>query len=174
MKNRSNLFLGILLIAIGGWLVATRQIPSLQNFTENMTGATWTIAAGALILVIGLLTGAPGMAVPASIVAGIGGILFYQDRVGDYSSWAYMWTLIPGFVGVGTLLAGLLGENTRRNLGGGLRMIGFSAVLFLIFGTFFGDLDFLGEYGVAIILILLGLFILARGFMRGGGRSETS
>ncbi|RIK30226.1 MAG: hypothetical protein DCC56_07770 [Anaerolineae bacterium] len=173
MKNRSNLVLGILLIAIGGWLVATRQIPSLQNFTENMTGATWTIAAGALILVIGLLTGAPGMAVPASIVAGIGGILFYQDRVGDYASWSYMWTLIPGFVGVGTILAGLLGENTRRNLGGGLRMIGFSAVLFLIFGTFFGDLDFLGEYGVAIILILLGLFILARGFMRGGGRSEA-
>ncbi len=173
MKNRSNLVLGILLIAIGGWLVATRQIPSLQNFTENMTGAMWTIAAGALILVIGLLTGAPGMAVPASIVAGIGGILFYQDRVGDYASWSYMWTLIPGFVGVGTILAGLLGENTSRNLGSGLRMIGFSAVLFLIFGTFFGDLDFLGEYGVAIILILLGLFILARGFMRSGGRSET-
>ncbi|WKZ48138.1 MAG: hypothetical protein QY306_02070 [Anaerolineales bacterium] len=173
MKNRSNLVLGILLIAIGGWLVATRQIPSLQNFTENMTGATWTIAAGALILVIGLLTGAPGMAVPASIVAGIGGILFYQDRVGDYASWSYMWTLIPGFVGVGTILAGLLGENTRRNLGGGLRMIGFSAVLFLIFGTFFGDLDFLGEYGVAIILILLGLFILARGFMKSGARHEA-
>ncbi|MBV6452466.1 MAG: hypothetical protein MHPDNHAH_03223 [Anaerolineales bacterium] len=173
MKNRSNLVLGILLIAIGGWLVATRQIPSLQNFTENMTGATWTIAAGALILVIGLLTGAPGMAVPASIVAGIGGILFYQDRVGDYASWSYMWTLIPGFVGVGTILAGLLGENTRRNLGGGLRMIGFSAVLFLIFGTFFGDLNFLGEYGVAIILILLGLFILARGFMKSGARHEA-
>ena len=173
MKNRSNLVLGILLIAIGGWLVATRQIPSLQNFTENMTGATWTIAAGALILVIGLLTGAPGMAVPASIVAGIGGILFYQDRVGDYASWSYMWTLIPGFVGVGTILAGLLGENTSRNLGSGLRMIGFSAVLFLIFGTFFGDLDFLGEYGVAIILILLGLFILARGFMKSGARHEA-
>ncbi|HQV94306.1 MAG TPA: hypothetical protein PLF41_07570, partial [Anaerolineales bacterium] len=63
MKNRSNLFLGILLIAIGGWLVATKQVPSLQGFTENMTGAMWTIAAGVLILVIGLLTGAPGMAV---------------------------------------------------------------------------------------------------------------
>ncbi|MCC6299054.1 MAG: hypothetical protein IT314_07130 [Anaerolineales bacterium] len=173
MKNRSNLFLGVLLIAIGAWLVASRQIPSLQNFTENMTGATWTIAAGALILVIGLLTGAPGMAVPASIVAGIGGILFYQDRVGDYSTWSYMWTLIPGFVGVGTILAGLLGENTRHNIAGGLRTIAFSAILFLIFGTFFGNLTFLGEYGVAIMLILLGLFILARGIWRSGGRHET-
>ena len=173
MKNRSNLFLGILLIAIGGCLVATKQVPSLQGFTENMTGAMWTIAAGVLILVIGLLTGAPGMAVPASIVAGIGGILLYQERVDDYSSWSYMWTLIPGFVGVGTILAGALGENTRRNISGGLRTIGFSAVLFLVFGTFLGDLNFLGEYGVAILLILLGLFVLARGFWRSGGHHET-
>ncbi|GJQ51893.1 MAG: hypothetical protein HKUEN02_07400 [Anaerolineaceae bacterium] len=173
MKNRSNLVLGILLIAVGAWLVASRQIPSLQSLAENMTGAVWTIAAGVIILIIGLLTGSPGMAVPASIVAGIGGILFYQDRAGDYSSWSYMWTLIPGFVGVGTLLAGLLGENTRRNLGSGLRLLVFSVVLFLVFGTFFGDLKFLGEYGVAILLILLGVFILARGFWRGGGRHET-
>ena len=172
-QNRSNLFLGILLIAIGGWLVATRQIPSLQEFTANMTGATWTIGAGVLILLIGLITGALGMAVPASIVAGVGGILFYQDRVEDYSSWAYMWTLIPGFVGVGTILAGLLGENTRRNLGHGLRLLAVSAVLFLVFGTFFDAFNFLSEYGAAIILILLGLFVLARGFLRGGAKNET-
>lgn len=172
-QNRSNLFLGILLIAIGAWLVATRQIPSLAQFTENMTGATWTIGAGLLILLIGLITNAPGMAVPASIVAGVGGILFYQDRVNDYSSWAYMWTLIPGFVGVGTILAGVLGENTRRNLAGGLRLIVISAVLFLVFATFLGNTKILGEYGAAILLILLGVFVLARGIMRGGGRSET-
>lgn len=172
-QNRSNLFLGILLIAIGAWLVATRQIPSLAQFTENMTGATWTIGAGLLILLIGLITNAPGMAVPASIVAGVGGILFYQDRVNDYSSWAYMWTLIPGFVGVGTILAGVLGENTRRNLAGGLRLIVISAVLFLAFATFLGNIKILGEYGAAILLILLGVFVLARGIMHGGGRSET-
>lgn len=171
--NRSNLILGILLIAIGAWLVATRQVPSLQQFTENMTGAMWTIGAGILILVIGLLTNSPGMAVPASIVAGIGGILYYQDQVGDYSSWAYMWTLIPGFVGIGTILAGLLGENTSRNLAGGLRLIVISAVLFLVFATFLGDINFLGEYGTAILLILLGVYILARGFSRRGDQSET-
>ena len=172
-QNRSSLFLGILLIAVGAWLVATRQIPSLAQFTENMTGAMWTIGAGVLILVIGLVTNAPGMAVPASIVAGVGGILYYQDQTNDYSSWAYMWTLIPGFVGVGTILAGLLGENTRRNLAGGLRMIVISAVMFLVFATFLGDIDFLGEYGAAILLILLGVFVLARGIMRSGGQSET-
>jgi peptidoglycan/LPS O-acetylase OafA/YrhL len=172
-QNRSNLFLGVLLIAIGAWLVATRQVPSLQQFTENMTGAMWTIGAGLLILVIGLVTNAPGMAVPASIVAGVGGILYYQDQTNTYSSWAYMWTLIPGFVGVGTILAGLLGENTRRNLAGGLRLIVISAVLFLVFASFLGDIDFLGEYGAAILLILLGVFVLSRGLLRSGGQRET-
>ncbi|HLA06643.1 MAG TPA: hypothetical protein VJ022_04310, partial [Anaerolineales bacterium] len=65
------------------------------------------------------------------------------------------------------------GENTRRNLGHGLRLVGTSAVLFLVFATFFGEFNFLGEYGAAIILILLGVFILARGIWRSGGQNAT-
>jgi len=173
-QNRSNLFLGILLIVIGGWLVATRQVPDLQEWLDNnFTWPMWTIGAGLLILLIGLITGAPGMAVPASIIAGVGGILYYQNATGDFSSWSYMWTLIPGFVGVGTILTGLLGEHTRRNLGHGLRLLATSAALFLVFATFFGEFNFLGEYGAAIILILLGVFVLARGLMRGRGQNET-
>jgi hypothetical protein len=49
------------------------------------------VAVGGLILFIGLVTGSPGMAVPAAIVAGIGGILYYQNRFEDYTSWSYMW-----------------------------------------------------------------------------------
>ena len=86
-----------------------------------------------------------------------------------------MWTLIPGFVGVGTILAGLLGENTRANLARGVNLLVISAVLFLVFATFFGGMNILGEYGAAIILILLGLYILVRGFARSGsgGQNET-
>ena len=133
----------------------------------------WTIGAGLLILLIGLITGAPGMAVPASIVAGIGGILYYQNQTGDFGSWAYMWTLIPGFVGVGVILAGLLGEDTRANLARGLNLVAISVVLFLVFGTFLGGLAILGDYGAAILLIALGIYILARGFVRRGGQNET-
>ncbi|MEP0807362.1 MAG: hypothetical protein HRF47_17925 [Chloroflexota bacterium] len=167
-QNRTNLALGLILLLLGGWLLVTQQVPALREFAENMTGATWTIAAGALVLLIGLLTGAPGMAVPASIVAGIGGILYYQEQTNNFASWSYMWTLIPGFVGVGSILAGLLGENTRRSIAHGLRLIVTSAVLFLIFATFFGGLSILGDYGPPILLILLGLYVLARGFVRGG------
>ena len=175
-QNRTNLVLGILLILIGGWLVATRQIPALQDWIDNnFAWPMWTIGAGLLVLLIGLITGAPGMAVPASIIAGIGGILYYQNTTDDFGSWSYMWTLIPGFVGVGTILAGLLGENTRANLARGANLLVTSAVLFLVFATFFGGLNILGEYGAAIILILLGLYVLARGFARSGsgGQNET-
>ena len=113
--NRSNLFLGLLLILIGGWMVVTRQVPSAQNWLdENFIWPMWVIGAGALVFLIGLITGNPGMAIPASIVAGIGGILYYQEVNQNYGSWSYMWTLITGFVGVGEILAGLLGD--RKNV----------------------------------------------------------
>jgi len=172
--NRSNLVLGFLLILVGGWMFVTNQVPAVQEWLdENFIWPMWTIGAGLLILLIGLITGAPGMAIPAAIVAGVGGILYYQEVNSDYTSW-YLWLLIPAFVGVGTILAGLLGENTRRNLARGLRLVLTGSVLCLALGTLFGGLTILGNYGAPILIILLGVYILARGFMRGSGvQNET-
>ena len=174
-RNRSTLILGILLILIGLWLVASRQVPALQQWLDvEFAWPFWVIGAGILIFIIGLLAGTPSMAVPASIVTGVGCILYYQNASDDYASWSYMWTLIPGFVGVGLILTGLLGENRRRNLSSGLNLIVISVVLFLIFGTIFGGLAILGPYGPAILLIALGIYILVRGFLRPkGGQNET-
>ena len=173
-QNRSNLALGIILLAVGGWLLVTNQVPSIREWIDShSSGAVYTIGAGLLILLLGLITNSPGMAVPASIVAGIGGILYYQDITSNYSSWSYMWTLIPGFIGVGSIIAGILGDHTQRNLRSGLRLLVISAVMFLIFGSFLGGLPILGDYGVPIILILLGLYVLGRGFVRGGKRDRN-
>lgn len=173
-QNRSSLALGLILLIAGGWLLVTQQVPAIQTWMEsNFTWPMWVIGAGALVFLIGLVTGAPDISVPASIIAGVGGILYYQNMTGDFGSWSYMWTLIPGFVGVGTILTGLLGEHTRRNIGHGLRLMVTSAVLFLIFATFFGGLDILGEYGLPVILILLGIYILARGFIQSGRRGSN-
>jgi len=174
-QNRTNLILGLLLILFGGWMILTNQVPALHTWIQaHSTGSVYTIGAGALLLLFGLFVGAPGMAIPAAIVAGIGGILYYQELHHDYSSWSYMWTLIPGFVGVGTILVGLLGENTSHNLSRGLRLLVTSAVLFLAFGTFLGGLSILGQYGAPILIILLGVYILARGFMRGRGVQDET
>lgn len=173
-QNRSTLFLGLLLILIGAWLVVSRQVPAVRDWLDvNFAWPMWVIGAGLLIFLIGLITGAPGMSVPAAIVAGIGGILYYQNATDNYASWAYMWTLIPGFVGVGMILAGLLGEYTRLNIARGLNLLVVSAVMFLIFGALLGGLSILGPNGPAIVLIALGLYILLRGLVRNTNRGSN-
>jgi uncharacterized membrane protein len=166
MKNRSQLALGVVLILLGAWFIAQRQIPALANWLDlYMSWPLNVVAAGAIILLIGLIVGAPGMAIPAAIVAGIGGILYYQNRTGDYASWSYMWTLIPGFVGIGQIIASVLGRSAREARSG-LNLIITSVVLFIIFAAIFGKLAILGPYFPAAVLILVGLWFLLRGFWR--------
>jgi len=165
--GRSQLALGVILILLGGWFLVDRINPAFHSFFSKYT--EWPInllLIGAALFVFGIVMGNPGTAVPAAIVAGLGGIFYYQDATGDYASWSYMWTLIFGFIGFGSMLAGLLGDNFAHNVRRGLNMMVVSAVLFLIFASFFGGLSLLGSYGPAILLILLGLWILGSGIYR--------
>ncbi len=166
-QGRTQLALGIILILLGGWFIAQRTFPEVAAFADRFTsGSLSMVAIGAVLFLLGLILGAPGLAVPAAIVAGIGGILYYQDLTGDSSTWSFMWTLIIGFIGVGVILQGLLGENTRDNLRHGLNMMVVSAVLFLVFSAFLGGWNILGSFGPAILLILLGLWVLGSGLFR--------
>ena len=172
-QGRTQLALGIILILLGAWFIAQRTFPEVAAFAKLFTDWPFTvIGVGALLLVLGLILGAPGLAVPAAIVSGIGGILYYQNLTGDWDSWSYMWTLIPGFVGVGVLLQGVLGEDTRRNLKHGLNLMVVSAVLFLVFSAFLGGWNLLGNFGPAILLIMLGLWVLGSGLYRSIRKSN--
>jgi len=169
-QNRSQLALGLILVLLGVWFFAVRQMPALKAWTEiQFQWPFYVIGAGVLILFIGLLTGAPAMAIPACIVAGIGGILYYQQQSSDWESWSFLWTLIPGFVGAGTILTAVLGEDTRHNLGHGINLIVISTVLFLLFAAVFQRLNIMGSYGPAVLLILLGLYVMGRGILRSRG-----
>ncbi|HPL28540.1 MAG TPA: hypothetical protein PLG21_10845, partial [Anaerolineae bacterium] len=116
--------------------------------------------------------GATGMAVPACIVGGIGGLLYWQNATGRWGSWAYAWALIPGFAGVGLILAGLLRLNWRQ-VQAGLWQAFISLVVFGIFGSFFGGLGVLGRYWPAL-LILLGLALMVRAFLRPQRHPEAA
>lgn len=171
-RDRTQLGLGILLILLGVWFFAVRQVPALRNWMElQFEWPFYVVAAGAVILLLGLITGAPAMSIPACIVAGIGGILYYQNRFNDWESWSFLWTLLPGFVGIGTILTGLFGEDTRRNLGHGINLLVVSAALFLIFSAIMGRLNLLGPYGPAALLVLLGIYVIVRGLVRSRGGS---
>ncbi len=163
-SGRSQLALGVILLLVGGWFLLNQVNPEFKKFFAPYT--EWPInmlLIGAGILIVGLFTGSPGLAVPAAIVAGIGGIFYYQETTGSADSWSYMWTLIPGFVGIGTILQGLLGESTGPNLKRGLNLMVISAILFLIFAALLGGWNILGEFGPSVLLILLGLYVLGRG-----------
>ena len=170
-RNRTQLALGIILILVAGWLIAVRINPALAGLLRlpPFDWPMWVVLSGAMLLVIGLLVGAPGMAVPACIVAGIGGILYYQNATGNWQSWSYMWTLIPGFAGIGTILAGLLGEDLKQSLRQGLNTLVVSVILFAIFGTFFHAWNIFGVYNsyVPIALLFLGgIWLIVRGSLR--------
>lgn len=161
-RRRSSLAAGLVPILLGAWFLVAQWVPGLQTwFSWPLT----IVGVGVLLLVIGLLTGVPAMAVPACIGGGIGGLLYWQNATGNWESWAYAWTLILGFVGVGIVLSGLLGGEIRQSVSGGGWLVLISLVLFTIFGSFFGALDFVGDYW-PVLLILLGLLILIRSLFR--------
>jgi len=165
-QNRSNLAAGLILILIGAWFLVMRLMPGLAEQVNAWISWPWfVIGAGLLILVIGLLVGVPGMAVPAMVVSGIGAILYWQNATGHWETWAYAWTLIPGFVGVGTLIMGILGENPRQSFRTGINMILGSLVGFAIFASFLGGWNLLGPYW-PVLIILLGIWLLFNSFLR--------
>jgi hypothetical protein len=149
---------GLVLILIGALIFATQLVPGWEAWFQ---WPLFIVGIGAVLLVIGLLTRVPGLAVPACIVGGIGGLLYYQNVTGDWDSWAYAWALIPGFVGVGIIVAGILGGRFRKPLREGGQLILISLVMFLAFGSFLGliGLGPLGQYW-PVLLIALGVLIL--------------
>ena len=169
-KNRTQLVLGLLLILVAGWLIATRIKPDLANILHlTFDWPMWVMFAGAALLVIGLLVGEPDMAIPACIVAGIGGILYYQNATNNWGSWAYMWTLIPGFVGVGKILSGIIGGGFMACLREGLKLLLICAILFTIFATIFNAWTIFGSYSAYVpiaLLFVLGIWLIVRGLMR--------
>jgi hypothetical protein len=168
-RQRTTMAGGIVLILLGIFFFAIQAVPQWRElFRGPMGWPLMVVGVGVFLFVFGLLVGAPGMAVPASIVAGIGVLLYWTNLTGTWESWAYLWTLIPGLVGVGTILMGILGERPRGSLEAGGWLIVVSLLLFFIFASFLGGIHLLGVYW-PILVILLGVWILVRrlfGFRR--------
>jgi hypothetical protein len=161
--NRTSLVFGIILILAGIAFFLIRSNPQLQRQIEEIWAwPLWFVVLGGFLLLLGLILGEPGMCIPAVIVSGLGGIFYYQFQTGDWMSWTYMWALIPGFVGIGIILASIF-ERRWSYIWRGLDLVLISAVLYLIFASLFGGIKFLGPYGPAILLILLGVYVLIRG-----------
>jgi hypothetical protein len=168
--RRNSVVGGILLILLGLFFFGVQMVPQWREILRGPLG--WPlilVGVGVFLFVFGILVGAPGMTVPASIVGGIGGLLYWTNLTGAWQSWAYLWALIPGFVGVGLILMGILGVRPRENVESGGWLIFLSLLLFFIFASLLGGIHLFGVYW-PILVILLGVWVLVRrllGFRRG-------
>ena len=90
-QGRSQLALGVILILLGAWFLIDKNVPAFHNTFEQYT--RWPMnmfLIGGGIFILGLVLGQPGMSVPAAIVAGLGGIFYYQQiTVSEVVSFGY-------------------------------------------------------------------------------------
>ncbi len=165
-SHRSTIVIGTLLILAGLFFAMVQIVPGLNTLIDQQN--SWVLiieGAAVVLLILGIALRAPDMAIPATIVAGVGGILFYQATTNNWGSWAYLWTLIPGFVGVGMIIANLLGARDRHPIRSALDSIGTSVVLFVIFAAIFGGLTNFGPYW-PLLLIAAGVLLGVRALLR--------
>ncbi len=167
-KSKSALAGGTILILLGVLFLVIRVVPGIFG---HMSWPFIVIGVGVAFLVLAVVTWTPGLAVPGCIVGGIGGILYYQNYTGHWESWAYVWALIPGFVGVGVFISELLEGRPAKALVEGGWPILISLVLFFLFGSFFGEIPWFGQYW-AILLIVIGVLIILRPLIKIGGKKE--
>src|SRR5688572_7224058 len=160
--NRSNagtLLGGTLLIAFGLLSLAPRIFRTVD------WGFLWPftmIGFGALFFVLMFAggKGAAALAIPGSIISGIGLVLLFQNITGHWESMSYFWALILMFVGMGIYIMGWYGGDVNQKRSGfGVMKVGF--ILFIVFGAFFEILIFSSFNNMAfpVLLILLGIHL---------------
>jgi hypothetical protein len=162
-RNAGALVGGATLIALG-LLALFSQV--FKGF--SFWGTFWPfiiIGFGGLFFAGMVASGRSGgpLAIPGTIIASIGLMLFIQNLTGHFESWAYGWTVILFSVGLGIYIMGWWsGEPEQRRSGGKVMRIGL--IMFLIFGAFFEGLIFrslaFSNYIVPVMLIALGLYLV--------------
>jgi hypothetical protein len=161
-RARSAIASGVILVVVGVVLLVARLVPGLFG---ALTWPFLVIGVGVLLLVLAVATGNAGLAVPACIVGGIGIILWWQNLTGRWDTWRYAWALIPGFVGVGALVQGLLEARPLKAILDAVWPILISAVLFAVFSSLAGEGLFAGVepyYLGGGALILVGVLVMLR------------
>jgi hypothetical protein len=167
----SSVIGGIILILVGLFFLVLPLFPNLADVINiEQQWPLIIVAIGALFLLAALL-GTPPLAVPGSVIGGIGLLLYYQNLNDAWDNWSFAWALIPGFVGIGTILMYTLQGNARAGLQQGGRLVLISLVLFVIFGALFGGGLAFGQIW-PVALIGLGLWLLAKNLFRGGRSNE--
>jgi hypothetical protein len=160
--NRSNagsLVAGAILIVFGLLALAGQVFPIIN------WGFLWPlliVGLGAMFFLAMVAVGkqAAALAIPGSIIGGLGLVLLFQNITGRWETMSYFWALIILFVGLGIYIMGWYGGDANQTRSG-LRVMKVGFILFIIFGAFF-EMIFspFGNLVFPILLILLGLYLV--------------
>ena len=169
---RGNALGGVLLIILGVVFLVG------QIFDIHIGRYVWPF----LIIVPGVLffgaalaveeEASKALAIIGGIVTMVGTILLVQSLTDLWASWSYAWALVaPTGPGVGLWLLGSIKDNDEL-MKSGKDLIRAGLVMFVIAAVFFeliiGVSGFsLGRYGLPLLLIVLGLFLLVRNARHG-------
>ncbi len=80
-RSRSAVVVGSLLIVLGVFFLVTRVVP---GFFETFSWPFVVIGVGVIFMVVALVSWTPGLAVPACIIGGIGGLLYWMNADGSF------------------------------------------------------------------------------------------
>jgi hypothetical protein len=160
MKKKNGLIFGVILILVGAALIALQLFPDLRVWVD---WPIFVLGIGVIFLVASVLSGNGDLAIPGFINAGVGGILYYQHLTGDWASWSYIWTLIPGFIGLGILASNLINRDPVERSGVTLTLL--SALAFAVF--YLGERFEIGwDLLWPVALILVGILVVVRNMFR--------
>ncbi|MGB3713910.1 MAG: hypothetical protein WA996_05710 [Candidatus Promineifilaceae bacterium] len=164
--RRSSIFAGLILIGAGVLFLLMPLFPNVSDLLNiNQQWPLIIILVGGMFL-LGAFLGSPGLAVPGTLISGLGLLMYYQNTNNAWNTWAFAWTLIFVFIGIGIILSHAIGGNLALGLRQGGRLVVIGLILFLVFGSFLGS-GFTSSVGLAILLIGIGLWMAARVIFRG-------
>ena len=164
-QTPSGLVAGIVLVVIGVVFLLVRVVDVTIG---SGSWPLWIIVPG-LAMVAGSMAipprGGLGLAVPGTIIAIVGGILWVQDAYGLYATWAYAWALVaPTGPGLAMLVYGLV-RGDRELAGDGFRTLLVGVGLFLGFGFFFEGVIGLSGHRIANLDEVLPYVVIGFGVL---------
>lgn len=162
MYKQKSIVGGFILIIAGAFILLAQHNPFLGTLLDIERQWPLIFVGIGVMFFIAAVSSNAELAIPGTIMSGLGTLLYYQNVSGNWGSWAYTWTLLPGFVGLGMLITSVLSKSHSRLRRRGVRLLTVSACLFALFFLFFG-----GSWGWSfawpVLLIGAGLWLIFNG-----------
>lgn len=164
------LVVGGALIAIGAVLLAGQL---LGVSLADIGWPIWIVAAGIVILAVGLVVmDESGVVIAGTVVTTVGLVLLYQERTDHWQSWAYAWALVgPAASGLGLIIWGVRtgdGSDVRNGTWSLLGGLATFAIGFLFFEGVIGisgNRLALPDWLLPVAVIAVGVVVLLRGLL---------